>query len=57
LLVEDAFDGIGDGGFSGAGESAKPDNDAALAKEGFFIAAIEETVEFGMDVHGWERDG
>jgi hypothetical protein len=56
LLVEDAFGGVGDGGFSGAGEAAEPDDDAALAEEVFLIVAVEEAVMFGKDVgHGWEK--
>jgi hypothetical protein len=51
-LVEDAFRGVGDGGFAGAGEAAHPDDEAALFEEGFLVVAVEEAVELGVDVHG-----
>ena len=57
LLVEDAFGGIGDGGFPLTGKAAEPNDDAALAEEILFVLAVEETVEFGMDVHGEETQG
>jgi hypothetical protein len=51
LLVEDAFGGVGDGGFPGAGQAAHPDGESPLVEEVFLVVAIEEAVGFGMDVH------
>ena len=56
LLMENALDGIGDGGFPRAGKPAKPDDDAALAEEVFLILAMKKAVEFGMDVHGVDAE-
>ena len=55
LLVEDAFGGVGDGGFAGAGEAAHPDDESALFEEGLLVVAVEEAVEFGED-HGVDAE-
>ena len=52
LLVEDAFGGVGDGRLAGSREPAEPDHDAALLEQVLLVVAVEETVEFGVDVHG-----
>lgn len=52
LLVEYALGGIGDGGFSGTGEPAKPDHDAALPEQTLFVLALEKAVELGVNVGG-----
>ena len=51
LLVEDALGGVGDGGFTRAGESAHPDGEAFLFEEGFLVVAVEEAVGFGKNIH------
>ena len=51
LLVELAFDGVGDGGLAGAGEAVEPDHTAALLEQAFLVLAFEEAVEFGEE-HG-----
>ena len=51
LLVKDAFCGICDGGFSGTGQAAHPDDDAALAKKVFFVLTMQEAMKLGMDIH------
>jgi hypothetical protein len=48
LLVEDALGGVGDGGFPGAGQTAKPDDEAALAEQVLLVVAVEEAVELWM---------
>jgi len=47
LLVELAFDGVGDGGLTRAGEAVEPDHGAALLEQSFFVLALEEAVKFG----------
>lgn len=54
LLMKHAFGGIGDGGFSRTGQTAEPDDDATLPEQSFFVFALQEAVELGVDVrcHG-----
>ena len=51
LLVKDAFHGIGESGFAGTGKPAKPNDNAALAKERFLVATMEEPMSIRMNVH------
>jgi hypothetical protein len=51
LLMEDTLCGVGDGGFPRAGKSAHPDGEASLVQESFLVEAVEEAVEFSMDIH------
>jgi hypothetical protein len=55
LLVELAFDGVGDGGLAGAGEAIEPDHTAELAEQAFLVLAFEEAVEFGEEHGGGGR--
>jgi len=55
VLVELAFDGVGDGGLAGAGEAVEPDHGAALAEQAFLVLAFEEAVEFGEEHAGGGR--
>ena len=51
LFVEVAFDGVGDGGLAGAGETVEPDHATALFQQAFLVLAFEKAVEFGEE-HG-----